>query len=75
VVAAVLPNGHEYLELLLATGQVGLYLVPVNWHQVQAEIGYILRDSGAKLVVAAADQAREIRPTRCPRTVTRWAAP
>ena len=60
VVAAVLRNGHEYLELLLATGQVGLYLVPVNWHQSPAEIGYILRDSGAKLVVAAAEQARDI---------------
>jgi long-chain acyl-CoA synthetase len=60
VVAGILPNGHEYLELQLATGQVGMYFVPVNWHQSPAEIGYILRDSGAKLVVAAAEQARDI---------------
>jgi long-chain acyl-CoA synthetase len=60
VVAAVLRNGHEYLELQLATGQVGMYFVPVNWHQSPAEIGYILRDSGAKLVVADAEQAKDI---------------
>jgi long-chain acyl-CoA synthetase len=60
VVAGLVRNGHEHLELVLATGQVGLYYVPVNWHLSPAEIGYILRDSGAKLVVAAAEQAREL---------------
>jgi long-chain acyl-CoA synthetase len=60
VVAGLVRNGHEHLELVLATGQVGLYYVPVNWHLSPAEIGYILEDSGAKLVVAAAEQAREL---------------
>ncbi len=66
VVAGVVHNGHEYLELVLATGQVGMYFVPVNWHLSPSEIGYILRDSEAKLVVAAAGQAREIPPGALP---------
>ena len=60
VVAGLVRNGREHLELVLATGQVGLYYVPVNWHLSPAEIGYILQDSGANLVVAAAEQAREL---------------
>jgi long-chain acyl-CoA synthetase len=60
VVAGLVRNGHEHLELVLATGQVGLYYVPVNWHLSPAEIGYIVEDSGAKLVVAAAEQAQEL---------------
>jgi long-chain acyl-CoA synthetase len=51
---------------VLATGQVGLYFVPVNWHLSPAEISYILRDSEARLVVAAAGQAREIPAAALP---------
>jgi len=66
VVAALVRNGHEHLELLLATGQVGLYYVPVNWHLSPAEIGYILRDSGAALVVADAEKAQQLPGEACP---------
>ena len=59
-VAGLVRNGREHLELVLATGQIGLYYVPVNWHLAPAEIAYILRDSEAKLVVAAAEHAREL---------------
>lgn len=57
-VAAVMHNGHDYLELLLAVGQTGMYVVPVNWRLSQAEMLYIIRDSAAKMVVAASEQAR-----------------
>jgi long-chain acyl-CoA synthetase len=57
VLAAIVHNGPEYLELLMAAGQVGVVVVPVNWHLGVSEILYIVTDSGAKLVVAAADQA------------------
>ncbi len=52
VVATLLPNGIEYLELYLACLQAGWYLVPINHHLVGPEIGYILSDSGAKVFVA-----------------------
>ena len=52
VVATVLPNGIEAIELYLACLQAGWYLVPINHHLVGPEIGYILADSGAKVFVA-----------------------
>ena len=52
VVATLLPNGQEMIELYLACLQAGWYLVPNNHHLVGAEIGYILEDSEAKVFVA-----------------------
>ncbi|MEU4833738.1 AMP-binding protein [Streptosporangium sp. NPDC023615] len=51
VVAGVLPNGVDPVVMMMATGQVGLYYVPVNWHLTDAEIGYILDDCDARIVV------------------------
>jgi long-chain acyl-CoA synthetase len=52
VVATVLPNCAEMIEIYLATLQAGWYLVPINHHLVAPEIAYILKDSGAKVFVA-----------------------
>jgi long-chain acyl-CoA synthetase len=74
VVATVLPNCAEAIELYLACLQAGWYLVPINHHLVAGEIAYILKDSGAKVFVAherfadtcvdAADEA-EVPGTAC----------
>ncbi|MFE3453406.1 AMP-binding protein [Nonomuraea sp. NPDC059194] len=50
-VVTVLRNGPEALAMMLATYQLGAYHVPVNWHFTEEEIGYIVADSGAKVVV------------------------
>lgn len=52
VVAGVLPNGIDAVVMLMATGQIGLYYVPINWHLTAAEIDYILGDCDAKVVVS-----------------------
>jgi long-chain acyl-CoA synthetase len=52
VVATVLPNCAEMIEIYLAALQAGWYLVPINHHLVAPEIAYILKDSGAKVFVA-----------------------
>ena len=52
VVATLLPNGAEMLEVYLAALQAGWYLVPINFHLVAPEVAYILKDSGAKAFVA-----------------------
>jgi long-chain acyl-CoA synthetase len=67
VVATLLPNCAEMIELYLAALQAGWYLVPINHHLVAPEVAYILKDSGAKafvsherfadVAVAAADEA------------------
>jgi long-chain acyl-CoA synthetase len=51
VVATVLPNCTEMIELYLAALQAGFYLVPINHHLVAPEIAYIVKDSGAKVFV------------------------
>jgi long-chain acyl-CoA synthetase len=61
-VAILLPNSVTNLAVFFAAMQTGLYLVPVNWHLVGAEVGYILGDCGAKVFIAHerfADAARE----------------
>src|SRR5580658_10169882 len=51
VVATVLPNCAEMIEVYLAALQAGWRLVPINHHLVAPEIAYILADSGAKVFV------------------------
>src|SRR5215471_14239697 len=51
-VAALLPNGVTALAVYFAAIETGLYVVPVNWHQVPAEVAYILGDSAAGVFVA-----------------------
>ncbi|MEW2353981.1 AMP-binding protein [Spirillospora sp. NPDC029432] len=52
--ATVLGNRAEFLTVLLAAMQSGVYLVPVSRHLTAPEIGYILADSGSKAVVTEA---------------------
>ena len=52
VVAVLMPNCVEFLEVLLAVQQAGWHLVPVNYHLVGPEIAYIIEDSGAKAFLA-----------------------
>ena len=49
--AVVLSNRREFIECYGAAIQSGLYFVAVNWHLGPSEIGYILEDSNAKVVV------------------------
>jgi len=51
VVATVLPNGPEAIEVYLGALQAGLYVVPINHHLVGPEIAYILADSEAKAFI------------------------
>ncbi|MEO3800435.1 AMP-binding protein [Nonomuraea sp. B1E8] len=51
VVAGVLPNGIDQVVMVMATWQIGLYYVPINWHLTASEVAYILADCDAKVVV------------------------
>jgi long-chain acyl-CoA synthetase len=59
-VASLQHNGPEHYEVNLAAVQIGGYFVPVNVHLTAAEIGYIVRDSGAKALIASSDLARSL---------------
>jgi long-chain acyl-CoA synthetase len=73
-VATVLANRTEFLSIMLAAMQSGLYLIPVSRHLTAPEISYVLADSGAGVVITerefaatvsgAADEAGIPRPGR-----------
>lgn len=50
-------NRHEWLEAFAAASNLGLVVVPVNWHFSAEEIAYVLENSGATVVVADAEFA------------------
>jgi long-chain acyl-CoA synthetase len=60
VVALMLYNEPAYFEAMLACRRLGAYHCPINWHYKADEAGYILRDSGAKVLVANPDLLPQI---------------
>ena len=53
-VAVMLPNGFEFVETAVATAKLGTRFLPVNWHLKGDELGFILSDAGARVLVADA---------------------
>ena len=65
-VALLCTNRPEFVETLGACLRAGFRLTPINWHLTAAEVAYVLKDCGAKALVAddrvgdvARDAARE----------------
>jgi long-chain acyl-CoA synthetase len=61
-VAAMLPNGWEYFEIMHAVGRIQATMVPINFHFRREEIAYILDDSSTKLVVTHGNHLAEVEP-------------
>ncbi len=59
-VAIMLRNDVAYIEATLAARIVGGLPVPMNWHLKPEEIGYILNDSGAKVLIIHSDLLRDV---------------
>jgi len=51
VVALMMRNSPQLLELMLAARRLGAMWCPINWHFKTDEVQYILTDSGAKVFV------------------------
>ena len=56
----MLRNDFPTFEVNMAASQLGVYAVPINWHFTPEEAGYILADSGAKVLVAHSDLLAQI---------------
>ena len=50
-VAVLLPNGHQFVEVFYGAARAGLVVVPLNSRLVANELAYMLRDSGATVLV------------------------
>ncbi|MEV7086179.1 long-chain fatty acid--CoA ligase [Streptomyces sp. NPDC093085] len=55
IVALLLHNRPEFLELVYAVGRIGAVFLPLNYRLSEEEWGYILEHSGAKALVAEPD--------------------
>ncbi|WP_420750361.1 AMP-binding protein [Rhodococcus sp. O3] len=53
--AIVMRNEIAFLEATLAAAPIGAVPVPVNWHWMGSDLAHLLRDSGAKAVIAHSD--------------------
>jgi long-chain acyl-CoA synthetase len=51
-IATLLPNSRQTVALMLATGEAGIYLTPVNYHLTGPEVAYIVDDSESKVFIA-----------------------
>lgn len=58
-VALLMRNDCAFFEASFAATLLGASPVPLNWHLTAEEIGYILDDCGAKVLVAHADLLSE----------------
>ena len=54
-VAVLLRNQPEFFAIYWGAMRAGLYFTPINWHLASDEIAYIVENSDAKAVFAAAD--------------------
>src|SRR5271166_2043802 len=61
-VALMLRNDFAFFEAAFATGHLGAYAVPVNWHFTAEEASYILRDCAARALVVHADLLPQVMP-------------
>lgn len=63
-ILVVMENNRQFLEVCFGADRAGLYYTAVSTHLVPDEIEYILRDSGAKLVVTSRAQGAMMDPLR-----------
>lgn len=57
VVAVFMENHRRYLEILWAARRIGLYYTTISAHLKPDEVGYILRDSGARALFTSSAMA------------------
>ena len=69
VIAVMLRNSQEYLEVINASRQIGTYYCPINWHFTVEEVKHILHDSGAHALIIQAefwDNVKNMVPPEIP---------
>lgn len=60
-VGVMLPNGLEFPTYWLGITKLGAVVVPININYREADLGYILRDSGARLVITDSERVERVR--------------
>ena len=68
-VAIVSPNSAKFLAAYFGVSGSGRILVPVNYRLTSDDIGYIVRHSGARVVLADPDLATIVSQSGAPETI------
>lgn len=61
VIAVMLRNSVAFVDAIQACQTAGCYYCPINWHFKADEVGYILSDSGARVLLIEADLFDAVR--------------
>ena len=72
------PNRHEFLEAYFAAAQIGAVLNPLNFRLSPRELAFILNDSGAGILIAAArfrDSVKALEEVDTPVRRVIWTGP
>jgi long-chain acyl-CoA synthetase len=67
-VALLLRNDISFLVAQAAATHAGGHAVPINWHSSTDDIGYVLRDCSASVLIVHADlleRVRDVVPDQC----------
>src|SRR5436309_6438614 len=52
VVAVLMKNSTAFLELVFATSHIGAVFLPINYRLSADEVGYVIGNSGARILIA-----------------------
>ena len=63
VVAVLMKNSTAFLELVFAASHIGAVFLPINYRLSADEVGYIVSNSGARILIAD----EELSGNRCRR--------
>ncbi len=71
-VGVMLPNGISFPMAWFAIAKLGAVIVPINPQYQQADLAYVLSDSGASLVLTTEDRIERVERVReqCPQVKT-----
>ena len=59
-VALLVRNDLPFFEASFGTAHLGAFAVPFNWHATAHEVAYLLKDCGARVLVAHADLLQQV---------------
>jgi fatty-acyl-CoA synthase len=65
VVAVLMKNSSAFLELVFAVSHIGAVLLPINYRLSADEVGYIVGNAGARILIAD-DELASIAPGNAP---------
>ncbi len=72
VVAVLLHNSVEFLELMCASAHAGAIFMPLNWRLAPAELAYICAHAGADVVVSEPELADQLDDFASQSDVRSW---